>query len=169
MSAGRLDEAEALLRDAIATLGTEDRSASAVAENALGEILFATERLDEAIALLQRALDTYEAEGDDTAVATVSTQLARFCLFAGRRDEALVHVERGLELAERLELTDVLVQGLNNKGIALRGRPQESLGLMRQSLLLAEETGDLAGAIRACMNLSLPALARRAGARGARA
>jgi tetratricopeptide (TPR) repeat protein len=154
LSAGRLDEAEALLRDAIATLGTESRSASAVAESALGEILFQTERLDDAIGLLERAVSAHEAERDEAAVATVSTQLARFCLFAGRHEEALVHVERGLELAERLGISRVVVQGLNNKGIALRGRPQESLGLMRQSLLLAEETGDLAGAIRACMNLS---------------
>ncbi len=154
LAANRLDEAESLLREAIGTIGADDRSASAAAENALGEILFQTERLDEAIELLERAQQTYEAEGDEAAVATVSTQLARFCLFAGRRLEALDHVERGLELAEKLELSDVLVQALNNKGIALRGRPVESLALMREALRLAEETSDLTGAMRACMNLS---------------
>jgi len=151
---GALDEAESLLREAIDAIGAHDRPASAAAENALGEILFSSERLDEAIELLERALHTYEADGDEAAVATVSTQLARFCLFTGRQLEALVHVERGLELAEKLELSDVLVQALNNKGIALRGRPIESLALMRESLRLAEETDDFPGAIRACMNLS---------------
>ena len=153
-AAGRVEEAESLLSEAIDTIGARDRPASAAAENALGEILFATERLDEAIKLLEKALRTYESEGGEAAVATVSTQLARFCLFAGRQPEALVHVERGLELAEKLELSDVLVQALNNKGIALRGRPIESLALMRESLRLAEETDDFPGAIRACMNLS---------------
>ena len=153
-AAGSVDKAESLLPEAIDTIGAHDRPASAAAENALGEILFSTERLDEAIELLEKALHTYEAEGDEAAVATVSTQLARFCLFAGRQPEAFVHVERGLELAEKLELYAVLVQALNNKGIALRGRPIESLALMRESLRLAEETDDLPGAIRACMNLS---------------
>ena len=153
-AAGSVDTAESLLAEAIDTIGAHDRPASAAAENALGEILFSTERLDEAIELLEKALHTYEAEGDEAAVATVSTQLARFCLFAGRQPEAFVHVERGLELAEKLELYAVLVQALNNKGIALRGRPIESLALMRESLRLAEETDDLPGAIRACMNLS---------------
>jgi hypothetical protein len=36
----------------------------------------------------------------------------------------------------------------------VRQRPNESLGLMRQALLLAEETGDERGVMRACMNLS---------------
>ena len=98
-AAGSVDTAESLLAEAIDTIGAHDRLASAVAENALGEILFTTDRLDEAIEQLEQALHTYEAEGDEAAVATVSTQLARFCLFAGRQPEALVHVERGLELA----------------------------------------------------------------------
>ena len=153
-AAGRVEEAESLLSEAIDTIGARDRPASAAAENALGEILFATERLDDAIKLLERALDAYESEGNEAAVATASTQLAKYCLFAGRQPEALVHVEQGLELAEKLELSDVLVQALNTKGISLRGRPTESLALMRESLRLAEETDDLPGAIRACMNLS---------------
>ena len=49
---------------------------------------------------------------------------------------------------------NVIVQALINKALLLEGRPNESLGLMRQALLLAEESGDDRGAIRACMNLS---------------
>ena len=64
------------------------------------------------------------------------------------------HVERALELAERLRLADVVVEALINKALILPRRPNESLGLMRQALVLAEETGADRGAIRACMNLS---------------
>ena len=51
------------------------------------------------------------------------------------------HVERALELGERLRLTKVVVDALNNKALILQRRPNESLGLMRQALVLAEETG----------------------------
>jgi class 3 adenylate cyclase/tetratricopeptide (TPR) repeat protein len=150
----RFDEAEPLLREAIAILEAAGARADAAdAENALGEILFGTERLGEAIEQLGSALTTYEAEGDEVAIATASAQLGRFLLFAGRHEEALARVERSLELAERLELGEVVVQALINKGITLKQRPQESVGLMRQALVLAEEIGDWGGAMRACMNL----------------
>ena len=64
------------------------------------------------------------------------------------------HIERALELSERLRLPEVIVEALINKGLALRFRPNESLGLMRQALLLAEEANVPQGALRACMNLS---------------
>ena len=56
--------------------------------------------------------------------------------------------------SERLRLAEVIVEALINKGLALRFRPNESLGLMRQALLLAEEENVPRGALRACMNLS---------------
>ena len=82
--------------------------------------------------------------------------------FEGRSDEAMPHVDRALELGERLRLPEVVVEALNNKALMLRRRPNESLGLMRQALVLAEEAGADRGALRACMNLSyLLALAGR--------
>jgi class 3 adenylate cyclase/tetratricopeptide (TPR) repeat protein len=159
----RLEEAESLLREAIDILSGAGASVEAAgAENALGEILFATDRLDEAIVLLEGALVAYESAGDEKAIATVSAQLGRFCLFAGRREEAMAHVERALELAERLRLAGVVVQALINKSLTLESRPNESMGLMRQALVLAEETGDWSGAIRATLNLGyLESLAGR--------
>jgi class 3 adenylate cyclase/predicted ATPase len=149
----RADEAESLLRDAIALLEPLDARAAADAQNRLGEILFMTERVDEAIRQLEGALVVYEAEGDDAAIATAAAQLGRFLLFVARQEDALLAVERALEIAERLELHTVIVQALINKSITLRGRPQESLALVRHALALAEETDDAFGALRACMNL----------------
>jgi class 3 adenylate cyclase/tetratricopeptide (TPR) repeat protein len=152
---GRVDEAEPLLRESIEILdGAGARSEAASAEASLGEVLFATNRIEEAVTRLESALAVYESQADDPATATVSAQLARFLFFEGRQEDAMPHVERALELSERLRLPEVIVQALINKALILRHRPNESLGLMRQALVLAEESGHDSGAIRACMNLS---------------
>ena len=160
---GRMDEAVPLLEEAIAILGSVgERGEGASAEVRLGEVLFATGRIEDGVQLLERALQAHEAGGDESAVATVSAQLARLLFFEGRRAEAMPHVERALDLAERLRLADVVVEALINKGLLLQHRPNESLGLMRQALVLAEESGAERGALRACMNLSyLLALSER--------
>ena len=52
--------------------------------------------------MLEGALRAHEAEGDESAIATVSAQLGRLLFFEGRSDEAMPHVEHALELSERL-------------------------------------------------------------------
>jgi predicted ATPase len=154
VAGGRIDEGEALLREAIEIferVGARPEAASA--ESRLGELLFTSGRIEEAVTRLESALAVYEAEADEAAIATVSAQLARFIFFEGRGDEAMPHVERAMELSERLQLTTVVVEALINKSLILERRPNEALGLMRQALALAEETGADRGAIRACMNL----------------
>ena len=160
---GRLDEAVTLLEAAIEILvESGDRGDAARAEVRLGEVLLLTGRIEEGVSRLESALRAHEAEGDESAIATVCAQLARLLFFEGRGDEAMPYVERALELAERLRLAEVVVEALNNKGLILQRRPNESLGLMRQALVLAEEAGVDRGALRACMNLSyLLALAGR--------
>ena len=69
-------------------------------------------------------------------------------------DEAAPHIERALELGEQLRLSEVVVEALNTKGLLVQRRPNESLALMRQALVLAEETNNARGALRAYMNLS---------------
>ncbi|MGI8974585.1 MAG: ATP-binding protein [Gaiella sp.] len=152
---GRTDEAQNLLEEAIAILDSAGQRAEAAgAEARLGEVLFVSGRIEDAVARPARALDAHEAAGDEAAIATVSAQLARFLFFEGRREEALPHIERALELGERLRLADVTVEALNTKGLVIQHRRNESLGLMRQALLLAEEADVPRGALRACMNLS---------------
>jgi predicted ATPase len=154
VAGGRSDDGEALLREAIEILDRVGaRSEAANAESRLGELLFTSGRIEEAVSRLESALAAYEAEGDEPAIATVSAQLARLVFFEGRGDEAMPHVERALELSERLRLSEVVVEALINKSLILQRRPNEALGLMRQALVLAEESGADRGAIRACMNL----------------
>ena len=160
---GRFGEAESLLSEAITILDAAGaRSDAAKAQTRLAEVYFASSRIEESVALLQPALEAHMAGGDEVAIATVSTQLGRMLFFEGAYEEAMQHVERALELGERLRLTEVVVDALNNKALILQRRPNESLGLMRQALVLAEETAFDRGVLRTCMNLSyLLALAGR--------
>jgi class 3 adenylate cyclase/tetratricopeptide (TPR) repeat protein len=161
---GRMDDAERLLNSAITILEREGmRADTATAQSQLGDILFATDRIELGVSKLEAALSAHEAEGDESAIATVSAQLARLLFFEARVDDAMSHVERALELSERLRLEPVVVEALINKALILRSRPNESLGLTRQALLLSEECGFDHGTLRACMNLSyLLSLAGRA-------
>ncbi len=155
MMGRRFSDAETLLREAIAIFGKVGaRSGAAEAQSRLGEVLFATNRIEEAVALLQPALAAHEATGDEAASATVSTQLGRMLYFEGKAAEALPYVDRALELGEQLGLAEVIVESLINKALIMMRRPNESLGLMRQALLLGEESGFTRGVLRASMNLS---------------
>jgi len=154
LAGGRLDEASSLLEEAIAILGGDSPTDAAVAQVRLGELLFMSNRIEEGVALLETALGAHEHEGDEPAIAAVSAELGRLLFFEARGAEAMPHVERALDLAEHLRLSSVVVQGLINKGLLLHHRPNESVALVRQALVLAEESGDERGALRACMNLS---------------
>ncbi len=155
MMGGRVEEAEPLLAEAIAILEACDRRGEAASAQAqLGEVLFVTGRIEGGVAQLAQALDANETAGDERAIATVSAQLGRLLFFESRADEAMPHIERALELGERLRLYDVVVEALNTKGLLLQVRPNESIGLMRQALVLAEEADIPRGALRAYMNLS---------------
>ncbi len=152
---GRMAEAESLLAEAISILEASDRLGEAAGAQAdLGEVLFLTGRIEGAVAQLEQSLASHEAAADEAAIATVSAQLGRFLFFEGRQAEAAPHIERAIDLGERLRLAEVVVEALNTKGLMLQSRPNESLGLMRQALVLAEETNTPRGALRAYMNLS---------------
>jgi predicted ATPase/class 3 adenylate cyclase len=160
---GRIDEATSLLEEAIDILtAAGERADAAQAESRLAEVALVTGRIEEGVSRLESALRAHEAEGNERAIARVSAELARLLFFEARAVEAMPHAERALELGERLRLADVVVEGLINKALILQHRPNESLGLMRQALVLAEDKGIDRGAARACMNLSyLLALAGR--------
>jgi class 3 adenylate cyclase/tetratricopeptide (TPR) repeat protein len=152
---GRLDEAAPLLEEAIAVLAACGQHADAAgAQVRLGELLFVSNRIEEGVKLLESALESHQAAGDEPAIAAVAAELGRLLYFEGRRAEAIPHVERALELSERLRLSVVVVQALINKALLFEHRPNESVGLMRQALVLADESGDERGVLRACMNLS---------------
>ena len=136
--AGDTLAAERHLSEAIETFRASSRTREeAQAAAKLAEVLFHDGRMEEASQLMTSALEAFRAGGDEAAEAMVSAQVGRFRLFAGERESSLEHVERALEIGERLSLPEAVSQALNTKALLLHGRPYESLALMRGALEVA--------------------------------
>jgi predicted ATPase/DNA-binding SARP family transcriptional activator len=74
-------------------------------------------------------------------LAVVAAELGRLHVFLGELDAAAGHLEHALELAETLELPEVLSEALNTKGIVLEGvgRHDEALATLERALSVARE------------------------------
>ena len=122
---GRLNEAEAPLREALALrkthLGTR-HALTALSMNNLGALLYQSGRYTEAAAQWQEAVpvyrDVFGPEHPD--LATLLNNLGRSALMAGRVDEAIAIFEQALQMTEKLEgpTHDDLVRPLNSLGMA---------------------------------------------------
>ncbi|HZN42270.1 MAG TPA: adenylate/guanylate cyclase domain-containing protein [Actinomycetota bacterium] len=108
------------------------------------------------------ALETMEAsyevlvdEEPDADLAELAAQLARFSFFAGDTDAALERVEHALQIAEALDLPDVLAEALNTKALVFYtlGRANEAAGLLGHALSIALEHDKPSAALRALNNL----------------
>jgi class 3 adenylate cyclase/tetratricopeptide (TPR) repeat protein len=107
-----------------------------------------------AIVYMESAFDVLAADERDADLAQLAVSLARPLFFTRRHDEAMARNELALEIAESLELPEVLSHGLNTKALILsaRGRPEEAWLLMRHALEVAL-THDLStAAIRGYIN-----------------
>jgi class 3 adenylate cyclase/tetratricopeptide (TPR) repeat protein len=122
---------------------------------ALGEVMWDTGRIDAGVERMTKAFDVLSRDEPDADFATLAVQLARFLYFSGQRDEAFEKVELALDLAEALQLPEVYAEGLDTKSIVLqsRGRRQEALLLLNESLRVALEHNLSAAALRAYNNL----------------
>ena len=111
--------------------------------------------VERAIADMERAFEVLANDERDPDLATLAVQLSRPLYFSGRVDDAMARNELALEIAEALQLPEVLSHGLNTKGLILgaRGRHQEEELLMRHSLELALEHDLSDTALRAYNNL----------------
>ncbi len=72
--------------------------------------------IGKAIMFLESAFDVLTADEHDADLAQLAVSLARPLFFSGRHDEAMSRNELALEIAESLELAEVLSHGLNTKG-----------------------------------------------------
>ena len=154
--AGRLPDAEAHFGHAIEQLEALGHThAAARVRAALGESIFFQDRLGDALAVMEQAFAELADEERDPDLATLAAQLARFLMVAGRPDDALARNEVALEIAEALELPDVLSHALNTKGAVLEraGRREEGTLLVRHSLEVALRHDRFSAALRAYNNL----------------
>jgi class 3 adenylate cyclase/tetratricopeptide (TPR) repeat protein len=179
------DRAEALYEEAIARheeLG--DRAAAGRATADLFEVLRVQDRRAEAVERMERALDAL-GDADQDVAARLCAKLAFARRATGDEETAIALAERALTIAERLHLTDVMIEALDAKGLAYfnLGRHREATILGHGELELADEIGSLryrgwallaigvgsmeedpAGALRAFLESA--EAARRAGDRG---
>ena len=123
----------------------------------LGIVTWHFERdLERAIADMERSLSVLVDEEQDADLATLIGQLARALYFTGRVDDAMERNELALEIAEALELPDVLSHALNTKSLILyyaKGRRQEGTVLMKHALDVALAHNRLDAAFRAYNNI----------------
>jgi class 3 adenylate cyclase/tetratricopeptide (TPR) repeat protein len=139
---GRADAARAHYEQAVALFEQEGATHPAARVSArLGEVMWDTGRLREALDRMDSALELLTAEEADADVAALAAQVGRFRFFAGEPDLGLARVETALELAEALGLPEVLSQAINTKAMILstRGRVGEAGALVRYALEVALE------------------------------
>jgi tetratricopeptide (TPR) repeat protein len=105
---------------------------------------------------MDRAFDVLATEAQDEDLAALAAQLGRFLFFAGDVSRAMERIERALEMAEVLDLPEVLSHALNTKGLILHSvsRTTESLALVRTALAVALEHDKPSAALRAYNNLA---------------
>ena len=155
---GRTEQARAHFEQAVAAfqeLGLDQPAARVTAE--LGLLAWRHEHdLDRAVEVLEDAFTRLAGHEQDPDLATVAVQLGRLLFFRGRPDEAFEKTELALEVAEALDLPEVLSHGWNTKALVLesRGRPREGELLMGRALETALAADVPEAALRAYNNVS---------------
>jgi class 3 adenylate cyclase/tetratricopeptide (TPR) repeat protein len=164
--AGHHEQADTLLQravklhreagDVVATVRATVRCAAA---------LMQARQVNRALALLEPAAAEF-ADLREPGVAGLHGQLARALMIQGLDDRVGVAVaDRALEVAEQLELPDVIADAMVTKGMGLLnlGRGNEGLGLVAAALELARTNNLGETEVRALGNLGVSVGARNVG------
>ena len=141
--AGRLAEALALFETVRATHQEHHRLVDrARTASDAGWALSRLGRIGEGIELMLTDVETLEGV-DEVPLAWLEARLCAALWGAGRNEEATVHVERALALAERHDLPEVKVNALINRGVLHHraSRIQEGLHELTAAVELAEKQG----------------------------
>jgi predicted ATPase/class 3 adenylate cyclase len=157
MRSDRTAEARAHFEQAINAFDALDHPHDAARVSAaLGTLTYVQEGdIERATIDLERAYGVLVDEERSAELAVLCAQLARTLLFSGREEEATARNELALEIAEALDIPEVLSHGLNTKALVLmnHGRHQESGVLLRKALEVALANDLSEAAARAYQNL----------------
>jgi class 3 adenylate cyclase/tetratricopeptide (TPR) repeat protein len=134
-----------------------DRVGTARASLGLGRALGGSERLGEAIPIVEAAADVIADLAPDRVLAEAWVWLANAHSQLNDMERALDLLERALADAERLRLADLVIDGMRTKGqvLVLVGRPMEGRALIEAALALSERAGAGPATARSAFNLSL--------------
>jgi class 3 adenylate cyclase/predicted ATPase len=150
------EDGERHLGDAISAYrAAGDLSSLARTAAALGRIMHAQTSVERAIALLEATLLEVTGLGDDEGLAAFLAELARAYMFVRRTEDGLNMIDRGLDMAERMELISVIADALITKGNLLvdASRLREATALQRGAAALAQANGLPVIQLRALNNL----------------
>lgn len=120
-------------------IANADKSDLAVMDITLASALEVPERLDEALTLLRRALESSRELGDLRNQAICLNEMGRTYRKAGRPEDAVGLHARALDLARHIDTVIDEVQSLLLLGTAERllGRHRSAIGRLREALRLA--------------------------------
>ncbi|MFL5673516.1 MAG: adenylate/guanylate cyclase domain-containing protein [Chloroflexota bacterium] len=142
--AALLDEAEVLLRRAIdLRRAMGDTSGLAGSLRAITRTLIASYRSEEAVAILEPAIEELKGIDDEPALVRLATAMISAYAMHQDIERALEYIDRYIGRAERLDLIESVVEMLMRRGIILAqvGRSYEASALTRGALELAEGHG----------------------------
>ena len=122
----------------------------------LGEVVWSQGRGIDALESMAASYRVLADEEPDADLAQLAAQLGRFTFFNGETERAMEWIERSLEIAEALNLQEILSDALNTKALVMLtfGRASEATGLMRHALAIALEHDKPTAAQRAFNNLA---------------
>jgi predicted ATPase/class 3 adenylate cyclase len=141
IQAGAGERAAPLLEEAVELYeGAGETHAAARASGWLALTEQLAGKTQQAVERMQRALEVIAADEPDADRAYLLSRLGSAYYFAGDRDQAWAWTERALDMAESLQLHEMLIRGWNTKGIMLAPtRPEEARGVFKLALDLALE------------------------------
>jgi tetratricopeptide (TPR) repeat protein len=123
-------------------------------------VLLGLYRTDEAMALLEPAVQELADIDDEQSLATLNGTFGRALVFAAQPERAMGILDGVLEIAERRGMPAIAARSLMTKGSALSsvGRQREGLGMLRAARELAGEYGltelYLRGTVNLCAQLT---------------
>jgi tetratricopeptide (TPR) repeat protein len=146
---GRMEEAEALLRDVLQLRrAAANPLKTAYAANELGRFLARTGGFEEARSLLDEARTVLEAEGDEVELLSAHVWLVESHVFEGTSDTALELTEEALKQTQTVPGVLVLAAMLHrHRGWALlqKGELEHAREALEESLRLARIEGENLG------------------------
>ncbi len=142
---GRLQDALNIAKGAFAVLALTDEHADvARLQVVMGSCHLRLGRLEKAEELYNDGLATFRRIGNDLGVANLLNNLAQLHKIHCRWDRALAHLEKSLDLAQKVGASHLLPMLFLNQGIVLQktGRLGESRAVLEKGLRLAVSLGD---------------------------
>jgi DNA-binding CsgD family transcriptional regulator/tetratricopeptide (TPR) repeat protein len=154
---GDHDRAVTLAKQALAQIGSADRSRAGVLLARLAQYHWAAADGDQAIATIEDAVAAISPRPPSRELAIVLTAQARLLLIRGGHEQACRISERAVAVAHEARAAAEEVQALITLGSSYCELGKAELGIthLERGRCLADEIGDAAGLCRAYSNLSV--------------